>query len=66
MRTYSKVIGNNNCGLEIGYVERWLILLLAIMQRYNPIGLLMAVKLDIRFGGSQAWKSEHFCHCTER
>lgn len=64
MGTYSRVIGNNNRGLEIGYIERWLILLLAIMQRYNPIGLLMAVKLDIRFGDSQTWKFERFCYCA--
>ena len=29
---------------------------------YN--GLLMAIKLNIRFGGSQACKSERFCHCA--
>ncbi len=31
MRTYSTIMGSNNSGMLIGYIKRWLILVLFIM-----------------------------------
>lgn len=48
-----------NAGALIGNIERWLILLFVILQRYDAIGLLIAAKSIIRFGDSQTQKSEY-------
>lgn len=48
-----------NAGALIGNLERWLILVFVIMQRYDAIGLLIAAKSIIRFGDSQTRKSEY-------
>ena len=48
-----------NAGSLIGNIERWLILMFVIMQRYEAIGLLIAAKSIIRFGDAQTRKSEY-------
>ena len=48
-----------NAGALIGNIERWLILMFVILQRYDAIGLLIAAKSIIRFGDSQTQKSEY-------
>lgn len=48
-----------NAGALIGNIERWLILIFIILQRYDAIGLLIAAKSIIRFGDSQTQKSEY-------
>lgn len=48
-----------NAGALIGNIERWLILMFVILQRYDAIGLLVAAKSIIRFGDSQTQKSEY-------
>lgn len=48
-----------NAGALIGNIERWLILVFVILQRYDAIGLLVAAKSIIRFGDSQTRKSEY-------
>lgn len=62
MRTYSTIMGSNNSGMLIGYIKRWLVLVLVIMQRYDPIGSLMVVKSIMGFGKSLEKKSEYFYH----
>lgn len=51
--------GGFNAGSLIGNIERWLILVFVIMQRYEAIGLLIAAKSIIRFGDAQTRKSEY-------
>lgn len=48
-----------NAGALIGNIERWLILLFVIMQRYDAIGLLIAAKSIIRFGDKETTKTEY-------
>ena len=48
-----------NAGALIGDIERWLILVFVLLQRYEAIGLLIAAKSIIRFGDAQTRKSEY-------
>lgn len=51
--------GGFNAGALIGNLERWLILLFVILQRYDAIGLLIAAKSIIRFGDKETAKTEY-------
>ena len=51
--------GGFNAGALIGSIERWLILVFVILQRYDALGLLIAAKSIIRFGDSESRKSEY-------
>jgi len=48
-----------NAGSLIGNIERWLILMFVIMQRYEAIGLLIAAKSIIRFSEKDTAKTEY-------
>lgn len=48
-----------NAGALIGNIERWLILIFVIMQRYEALGLLIAAKSIIRFGEKETAKTEY-------
>lgn len=48
-----------NAGALIGDIERWLILIFVILQRYDAIGLLIAAKSIIRFGEKETTKTEY-------
>ncbi|MBO7417744.1 MAG: DUF3307 domain-containing protein [Bacteroidaceae bacterium] len=48
-----------NAGSLIGNIERWLILLFVILQRFDAIGLLIAAKSIIRFGDKETAKTEY-------
>lgn len=48
-----------NAGALIGNIERWLILVFVIMQRYEALGLLIAAKSIIRFGEKETAKTEY-------
>lgn len=48
-----------NAGALIGNIERWLILVFVILQRYDAIGLLIAAKSIIRFGDKETTKTEY-------
>ena len=48
-----------NAGALIGIIERWLILVFVIMQRYEALGLLIAAKSIIRFGDKETAKTEY-------
>ena len=48
-----------NAGALIGDIERWLILVFVIMQRYEALGLLIAAKSIIRFGEKETAKTEY-------
>lgn len=48
-----------NAGALIGNIERWLILVFVIMQRYEALGLLIAAKSIIRFGEKETTKTEY-------
>ena len=48
-----------NVGSLIGDIERWLILVFVLLQRYDAIGLLIAAKSIIRFGDKETTKTEY-------
>ena len=48
-----------NAGSLIGDIERWLILVFVLLQRYDAIGLLIAAKSIIRFGDKETTKTEY-------
>lgn len=48
-----------NAGALIGNIERWLILVFVLLQRYEAIGLLIAAKSIIRFGDKETTKTEY-------
>lgn len=48
-----------NAGALIGDIERWLILVFVLLQRYEAIGLLIAAKSIIRFGDKETTKTEY-------
>lgn len=48
-----------NAGALIGDIERWLILVFVLLQRYDAIGLLIAAKSIIRFGDKETTKTEY-------
>ena len=48
-----------NVGALIGNIERWLILIFVVIQRYDAIGLLIAAKSIIRFGDKDTPKTEY-------
>ena len=48
-----------NAGALIGNIERWLILVFVLLQRYDAIGLLIAAKSIIRFGDKETTKTEY-------
>ncbi len=48
-----------NAGSLIGDIERWLILVFVLLQRYDAIGLLIAAKSIIRFGDRETTKTEY-------
>lgn len=48
-----------NVGALIGNIERWLILIFVMIQRYDAIGLLIAAKSIIRFGDRETTKTEY-------
>lgn len=48
-----------NAGSLIGNIERWLILVFVLLQRYDAIGLLIAAKSIIRFGDKETTKTEY-------
>ena len=51
--------GGFNAGALIGDIERWLILVFVLLQRYDAIGLLIAAKSIIRFGDKETTKTEY-------
>ena len=51
--------GGFNAGALIGDIERWLILVFVLLQRYDAIGLLIAAKSIIRFGDRETTKTEY-------
>lgn len=48
-----------NAGALIGDIERWLILVFVLLQRYDAIGLLVAAKSIIRFSERETSKTEY-------
>ena len=48
-----------NAGSLIGDIERWLILVFVLLQRYDAIGLLIAAKSIIRCGDKETTKTEY-------